>query len=842
MDTTPLASDLLRQRDFLLRLATGLVGGDDAEDLVQDVLVRAVEHPRSPGSGGRGWLARVARNLAANRFRARARRERRERDSARPEGSSAALGEVQERFELGQHLAAAVGALDEPYRAVILLRFFEGLTHAEIAARLGLPLATVRTRQQRALARLRDRLDRELGGREAWSVGLGTWLSRQGASTAVPAMSGVGLVAVVTAVVVLAGGAWWLRGARHEGEVWYQTQYGEIVRVPPPDDASAASGGEVVRGARLARAALLAGSRSLVVGRVLGLTAAEITEAHVEVDADWKRYALDPAPVRARLEDDGTFEVQVDELLASAHEPADELVVELDHALHLRASTRVPIPAGVCDASGTTRFDAGVLTARDAAVVRGAVLLPDGSPAAGAAVEAFYLEEGVPRMDSSAQATCAENGRFDVRLQRGGECALALLAEGVRPGIVVDTARIGRALELGPVVLESGQSILGRVTRLGSPMPLAQVSLRAVQRGRSLQRAQAARIAWVAGRFEWEGRRFEADSAGRFACGGLAAGEYELTAEGPLRTSSLGFEREAVRVVAPCADLEVEFRASLVTLERSPDSPPEITGKIRVARAGHEEAAFWFFRASDEPRTSFVAPPDTALSLRIELEGVPAIPLEIVTPGPGEELRRTIAFRSPEPLASFELEWLPEVGLALDALRVYFESPEGEARFDRGFYTSDAVEGVFRIDDLPPGSYRVRVHAGWDHFEFTPALDRVLLLEFSPGETRRERLVFELGGQLRVDIRAVSGERRGAQFRLLDASGDALPVLFQTKRENTWLSETWCFSPWAEHESESLPAGDYELVLWDDDVAEQRIPVHLAAGEVAELAVTLQPE
>jgi hypothetical protein len=42
--------------------------------------------------------------------------------------------------------------------------------------------------------------------------------------------------------------------------------------------------------------------------------------------------------------------------------------------------------------------------------------------------------------------------------------------------------------------------------------------------------------------------------------------------------------------------------------------------------------------------------------------------------------------------------------------------------------------------------------------------------------------------------------------------------------------------------SEVLPAGDYTLVLWTDDVVEQHFPVRLVAGETTELAVTFPPK
>src|SRR5262245_40303093 len=100
METHPLEPDLLRHRDFLLRLAARLVGRDDAEDLAQDVWTRALETPRAGAERPRGWLGRVAHNLAANAFRDRDRRRARERGGARGEGVTEPSSDVAERFEL----------------------------------------------------------------------------------------------------------------------------------------------------------------------------------------------------------------------------------------------------------------------------------------------------------------------------------------------------------------------------------------------------------------------------------------------------------------------------------------------------------------------------------------------------------------------------------------------------------------------------------------------------------------------------------------------------------------------------------------------------------------------
>jgi hypothetical protein len=256
---------------------------------------------------------------------------------------------------------------------------------------------------------------------------------------------------------------------------------------------------------------------------------------------------------------------------------------------------------------------------------------------------------------------------------------------------------------------------------------------------------------------------------------------------------------------------------------------------------GDRCALFDFRRSSESRATTFLASPNTPLSLSVELEGLAPIPLEIVTPGPGEELVRTLDFRAPpvqapEVRATLELEWLRDPRLALDALRV-----DGRG-FGGSFALDELVDGVVRIEDLAPGRHRVRVHAGWDHLSETHAFDRVLEVELAPGETRRERFSFELGGRLAVDVRAASGERRRARFRLLDADGTRVEEPFHARdAEGDRWDEAGLFLHPYTHTSPTLPAGDYVLVLWDDDVAEERHPVRLVAGETTALAVTLHP-
>jgi RNA polymerase sigma-70 factor (ECF subfamily) len=63
-----------------------------------------------------------------------------------------------EQLERRKVVAEALMALSPPQREAVQLAFYEGLSHSEIAERLGEPLGTVKTRVRLAMQRLRDSL------------------------------------------------------------------------------------------------------------------------------------------------------------------------------------------------------------------------------------------------------------------------------------------------------------------------------------------------------------------------------------------------------------------------------------------------------------------------------------------------------------------------------------------------------------------------------------------------------------------------------------------------------------------------------------------------------------
>jgi RNA polymerase sigma-70 factor (ECF subfamily) len=161
MDSMPMPPDvdrLLANAGWVKALAVRLVADEAAaDDLAQETWLRALERPPRAADTARSlraWLARVVGRFALQRRRHDEAAERRERAVAAAEAQPD-VADVVAHAELHRRIVDAVLALDEPYRAMLLLRFFEDETPARIAARMGVPPKTVHTRLRRGLERLR---------------------------------------------------------------------------------------------------------------------------------------------------------------------------------------------------------------------------------------------------------------------------------------------------------------------------------------------------------------------------------------------------------------------------------------------------------------------------------------------------------------------------------------------------------------------------------------------------------------------------------------------------------------------------------------------------------------
>jgi RNA polymerase sigma-70 factor (ECF subfamily) len=134
-----------------------------AEEVTQEVFVELWRTaPRfDPARGtARSWIMTCAHRRAVDRVRSAERAARRDdlagrRDQGRP------YDEVVEQVETSlerEHVRRGLDALTELQREAVVLAYYGGYTHREIAQLLGVPSGTVKTRLRDGLIRLRDHL------------------------------------------------------------------------------------------------------------------------------------------------------------------------------------------------------------------------------------------------------------------------------------------------------------------------------------------------------------------------------------------------------------------------------------------------------------------------------------------------------------------------------------------------------------------------------------------------------------------------------------------------------------------------------------------------------------
>jgi RNA polymerase sigma-70 factor (ECF subfamily) len=144
--------------DALYAHALRLMHGDRqrAEDLVQETLLRAWRHPEAldPDRGSvRAWLFTTARNLAIDAWRRRSARADEVITDELPEPPQT-FDEADRAVEAWT-VAEALARLSPSHREVLVECFYQGRSVNEVAARLGVPPGTIKSRTHYALRSLR---------------------------------------------------------------------------------------------------------------------------------------------------------------------------------------------------------------------------------------------------------------------------------------------------------------------------------------------------------------------------------------------------------------------------------------------------------------------------------------------------------------------------------------------------------------------------------------------------------------------------------------------------------------------------------------------------------------
>jgi len=176
MSSTPAisAEQLLAHSAWARSLARRLVAdAATADDVVQETWLKALREQPATDRPLRPWLERVLRNSASNARRNRKTRLRHEQTASKSEAMAASVEEVVQKAEGQQRVVAAVLGLPDPYRSVVLLHYYEGMSAADIARRSDTPAGTVRWQLSEGRKLLRNKLDEEAGGdRSAWCAAL----------------------------------------------------------------------------------------------------------------------------------------------------------------------------------------------------------------------------------------------------------------------------------------------------------------------------------------------------------------------------------------------------------------------------------------------------------------------------------------------------------------------------------------------------------------------------------------------------------------------------------------------------------------------------------------------
>lgn len=622
--------------------------GVEAEDILQTTFLSAIEgaarwdaaRPLLP------WLI----GILVHTVRAEARRRDRHPDPARlpPRVGEPTPPQASEAQELAEQVASALRELPVPYRQVLSLRLVHGLSAAEIAHTLACPLATVKTRLQRGLDRLREGLPAGLATPAvALLAGRGLAAVQQavleaGATMAPVANATVGVgvasvemvggvlmkkVLVGAGAIVLASVAWmaWPRGAEPSPPTVLDVDAPVVIVAdprpspPPPVDVPAAP------------------ERTVVAAPIVATTGS------LRVACVWKEDGAPAAGVDVSCVPEASSNPRVRRQRTSADAAGSALLADLTPGRYRvyswssdgGAPAAQEVRAGAC---AEVRLEL-----EPKLILEGVVVDADGRPAAGATVRGFDLTVG----DICTLATSDATGAFR---WRGGDVT-PVWAErwSAQPSVQIAPDRSQRRhvvrLQLGAI----GCALAGIVLRPdGSPAGDALVAITVDERTRETRLPDGS----------VNGRRpplvMRADSMGRFATASVPPGRHTVLARIP--------GCAAARIEVEVTDMPGEL--VILCLPRGAivrGTPRDELGRPLTTEGAHVVSA--------RPKHIVIGlDPVSHLFLRtlVEADGVPSFELHGVQPGtmwlsaahPGKhEVRHEVELTDGQ-----ELTWDPVLG------------------------------------------------------------------------------------------------------------------------------------------------------------------------------------
>ncbi|QHQ36426.1 sigma-70 family RNA polymerase sigma factor [Algicella marina] len=146
-------------------LMSGGASAEDADEVTQEVMVaiwRRAETFDASKAAAVTWIFTIARNRRIDMYRRKARPEPDPEDPLfQPDPEPGGMEQLSAR-ELQQKMRTSIAQLPEAQQQILRAAFYEGLSHAEIAARQGIPLGTVKGRIRLSFKHLRGILGDDL--------------------------------------------------------------------------------------------------------------------------------------------------------------------------------------------------------------------------------------------------------------------------------------------------------------------------------------------------------------------------------------------------------------------------------------------------------------------------------------------------------------------------------------------------------------------------------------------------------------------------------------------------------------------------------------------------------
>lgn len=560
--------------------------------------------------------------------------------------------------------------------------------------------------------------------------------------------------------------------------------------------------------------------------------------------------------VEALVAPDGRVEFEVTGAMETwlRHVDPEELRLDVEHLLCLPGVVRLPFASARPDAAdGLASVWTFELELVAAAIVTGRAIAHAGS------VDAALYDRSDPagsRSAPQARAECDADGRFTLRVQRGGPWLLLLSAERALPQARTVELSLGRVVDVGTIELQVGASLEGEVRAAGQP-----VGAGFTVQAWILQRPPGSRVLDGAhhvgylhelesGEFLAQRRLARTDESGRFRIEGLADFEYalEIVARPDVRLSVGGRSAPEQVVRAPRAGLvlanlppRLEVRPTLEGLAPAPGELEGATALLRDAAEGHDIAQLDLSRAEDGYGGIAVS---AGVDYALEVPRGRFAPdrFALGTFALGEEREVVIDLR-PGPLPA--------------ELRVRLTAPDGNHP-DRAQFAlvdtshADAVaqwdevergeNGSFDFPGLPPGSLRVliRPHSHWESLEPTHWLDEAFEVALPPGAVVERELALRAGGRMRVAARDGDGFFVRTPVELVDASGAKLATEFYCLLPGQSFGCGWYLCEQGINDHPPLPPGRYTLTLRAEGFAEQSETFDLDAGRTRLLEFVLR--